>query len=135
MPHLSRRRFGVPGVVLALVWLLFVSGCGGSGGGGAKAHEGASPSVPGNGASGAATITIENFAFSPATVTAAPGAVVTVVNKDSATHTVTADKDKAFDTGNLAGGSTTTFTAPLAPGSYDYLCTIHQYMKAVLLVR
>lgn len=81
-------------------------------------------------------ITIQNFAFSPATLTVAPGTTVTVTNKDSVTHTVTAtDSAKSFDTGDIPGGSTVTFKAPATAGTYAYICTIHTYMHGTLIVR
>lgn len=82
-----------------------------------------------------AKITIKDFTFKPANLTVAPGAKVTVVNEDSAPHTVTADGDKTFDTGNIAAGKSATFTAPSRTGKYAYICTIHQYMKGSLTVR
>lgn len=82
------------------------------------------------------TIVIKNFAFQPSTLDAAPGAKVTVENEDSATHTVTASGSaKPFDTGNIAAGATVTFTAPAQPGSYPYICQIHQFMHGTLVVR
>lgn len=82
------------------------------------------------------TITIKNFAFSPNTLTVAPGATVTVHNSNTgevATHTVTATGG-AFNTGDIAPGQTKTFTAPTKPGSYPYICEIHQYMTGTLVV-
>ena len=83
------------------------------------------------------TIVIKNFAFSPSELTVAPGTKVTVRNEDSATHTLTAaaPHDRVFDTGDLAGGATTTFTAPATPGSYSYICLMHQFMHGTLTVR
>lgn len=82
------------------------------------------------------TIVIKNFAFSPANLTVAPGATVTVRNDDSATHTVTATgSSKRFDTGDIAPGASATFTAPSAAGSYAYICQIHQFMHGTLVVR
>ncbi len=78
-----------------------------------------------------ATITIQGFAFTAATVK--PGAKVTVDNKDSTTHTVTADKGE-FNTGNVDGGTTATFTAPSKPGSYAFHCNIHSSMHGTLTV-
>ena len=77
---------------------------------------------------------IENVTFSPADLQVRPGMQVTVVNRDSAAHTVTATGDKAFDTGNITGGATVTFTAPPTPGSYSYVCTLHPNMKGTLTV-
>jgi plastocyanin len=77
----------------------------------------------------AAAAEIRGFAF--ATSPVAPGATVTVTNRDDAGHTFTAD---AFDTGTIAGGSSATFTAPSAPGSYPIVCEIHPSMTGTLVV-
>jgi plastocyanin len=83
-------------------------------------------------AAAANTITIADFTFSgPLTVSA--GAQVTVVNKDSVAHTVTADSSGGFDVSVPAGG-TATFTAPNAAGSYSFHCSIHPSMKHSTLV-
>jgi plastocyanin len=68
------------------------------------------------------------------TAAVAPGATVKVVNKDAVTHTLTATTGQ-FDTGNIAPGQTKTFTAPTKPGSYHYICNIHQYMMGTIQVR
>ncbi|MET9849701.1 cupredoxin domain-containing protein [Streptomyces ossamyceticus] len=83
---------------------------------------------------GGARVVIENFTFGPANLKVRPGTKVTVVNRDSEAHTVTATEDKVFDTGNITGGATVTFTAPSTPGSYSYLCTLHPNMKGTLTV-
>lgn len=115
-------------------------GCSGDGGGSSSASPTPSPSSPSSSTSPSksakATLTISDFTFEPTTLTVAPGTKVTVVNKDSATHTVTAtDRNKSFDTGDIAGGEKATFTAPSAAGSYSYKCTIHPFMKATLTVK
>jgi plastocyanin len=82
------------------------------------------------------TIVIKNFAFSPASLTVSPGAVVTVHNEDSVTHTLTDKADsKLFNTGPVSPGQTKTFKAPDNPGSYPFLCTIHQFMTGTLVVQ
>jgi plastocyanin len=83
---------------------------------------------------GGTRIVIEDFTFSPTNLRVRNGAKVTVVNRDSDAHTVTATQDKVFDTGNITAGATTTFTAPSTPGSYSYLCTLHPNMKGTLTV-
>jgi plastocyanin len=80
-------------------------------------------------------IIIKNFMFAPASLTVAPGAVVTVHNEDSVTHTLTDKSDPGlFSTGDVGPGATKTFKAPDKPGSYPFLCTIHQYMTGTLVV-
>ncbi|MGH3571954.1 MAG: cupredoxin domain-containing protein [Pseudonocardiaceae bacterium] len=117
-------------VLTMLVAVLgLVLGCGGgagspAGGGGGPA---ATPSAPD-------TIVIKNFTFMPASLTVAPGTKITVINQDQAPHTVTAD-DKSFDSRTISGGQRGEITAPTKPGSYPYICTIHQYMKGTLIVQ
>ncbi|MDI2130109.1 cupredoxin domain-containing protein [Yinghuangia seranimata] len=143
------RALGPRGAVLAAMFLLFLlAGCSSSsssGGYGGKAtaasgpasHSAAQTTATSGPASHSAaqttTVTIENFKFTPAAFSVAPGATVTVVNMDPVPHTLTAN-NKAFDTGTIAAGATATFTAPTAPGTYPYLCTIHTYMTGTLTV-
>ncbi|MCF2533520.1 cupredoxin domain-containing protein [Yinghuangia soli] len=130
------------GAVLASLPLLFLlAGCGGSSSSGdststlAPPPSSAAGPAPGGGETATTTtVTIKSFAFAPAAFTVAPGATVTVVNQDDAAHTLTAN-DKAFDTGTLAAGATGTFTAPTTPGTYPFLCTLHQFMTGTLTVR
>lgn len=81
----------------------------------------------------AAAITIRNFDFG-APMSVPPGTVVSVVNTDSAAHTVTADQGSAFDV-DIRPGATATFTAPTAPGTYAYHCTYHPNMHGTLTVK
>lgn len=101
-----------------------LTGCGGSGG--------AKTAAPKGGTVAGTAITIKNFSFEPATLEVKSGQQVTVTNEDGAVHTVTAD-DKSFDTKDLSKGKSATFTAG-KPGTYNYICSIHQYMKGTLKV-
>ena len=80
------------------------------------------------------SITISNFMFAPMSASVAPGTTIRVTNKDSVDHTLTATGGQ-FDTGDIGGGQTKTFTAPTKPGSYHYICNIHQYMMGTIVVR
>ncbi|MDX3763826.1 cupredoxin domain-containing protein [Streptomyces mirabilis] len=113
--------------------LLALAGCSNGGNGNNPATTSAPPAASSTGPA-AARIVIENFAFTPANLRVRPGTKITVVNRDSVTHTVTATGDKKFDTGSIAGDATATFTAPSAPGGYSYICTIHPNMKGTLTV-
>ncbi|MEU9094969.1 cupredoxin domain-containing protein [Streptomyces sp. NPDC087901] len=120
-------------VVASVACATALAGCSGGGGGSSSS---ASPTLPtASRPAGGALITIKDFAFHPAALTVAPGTKVTVINKDSATHTVTATSGKAFDTGQVKSGQTVTFDAPARPGSYPYICTIHPTMNGSLTVR
>lgn len=118
-----RRLVAVAAVGVCAVFLL--AGCGSSG---STTSTDTTPTA-------ANMIVIKNFAFAPTTLTVAPGAKVTVKNEDSATHTVTASNKSDFDTGDIASGATKTFTAPAKPGTYTYICSIHQYMQGTLTVK
>lgn len=71
--------------------------------------------------------------YSPSPYTIKVGATVTWVNKDATTHTVTSSGVTLFDSGNLAPGATYSFTFT-QPGTYQYYCTIHPWMKGTIVV-
>jgi plastocyanin len=98
-----------------------------AGGSGYGNGGGAAPT----GAPAGAALEISGFQFGAVTVGA--GGQVTVNNRDGAPHTVTAD-DGAFDSGQVSGGGASTFSAPSAPGSYDFHCDIHPEMSGTLTV-
>jgi plastocyanin len=77
-------------------------------------------------------IDIQNFAFSPATLTIPVGTKVTWTNKDTATHTVTSDNG-AFNSNNMPNGATFSFTFNQA-GTFSYKCAIHPRMVASITV-
>jgi plastocyanin len=75
-----------------------------------------------------------DFAFEPKDASVAAGGTVTVSNRGQAPHTMTLD-DVDADTGNIEPGSSAELTAPDAPGSYSYRCTVHPgRMRGVLVV-
>ncbi|MEU7059142.1 cupredoxin domain-containing protein [Streptomyces sp. NPDC046197] len=124
------RRRAVCLVLAAAATLLPVTACSGGNGNPSSATSTA-PTAP----SPAARIAMKNFAFDPATVAVKAGQKVVVVNEDSVAHTVTATQGKEFDTGNIDGGKSGTFTAPSKSGSYPFVCTYHSNMKGTLIVR
>ncbi|HEX7734939.1 MAG TPA: cupredoxin family copper-binding protein [Ktedonobacteraceae bacterium] len=79
------------------------------------------------------SISVLNFAFTPASLTVKVGTKVTWTNNGSVTHTVTANQG-AFDSGALAPGKTFSFTFTKA-GTYSYHCTIHRAMIATIVVQ
>lgn len=79
------------------------------------------------------TVTIQNMAFEPATLTVKAGDSVTWINKDTVDHTATAD-DNTFDTGTLAQGQSKPVTFDKA-GTFSYHCAIHPNMKATIIVQ
>lgn len=148
---MRRRALAVP-VLAALV----LAGCGAPSAAGTTAGSTAAPTTAGPTAAGpttampsmsmpaigsaaptgapvaTTTVDIANFAFSPATITVKAGATVTWTNKDEDAHTVTAN-GKAFSSPTLSNGQAFSFTFR-TPGRYPYLCTIHPFMTAVVVV-
>ena len=128
-------------VGLAMVALLGLVACSGSGGGSATTTGGSETTAGGGSGTtaapaqedgaGAATVSIIDFEFdAPASVAA--GTEITVVNNGEATHTWT-QPDGAFDTGQIAPGSSATVTID-EPGTYDYVCSIHSNMTGTIEV-
>ena len=78
------------------------------------------------------TVKIDNFAFAPEQLTVKAGTTVTWINEDDIPHTVVASahafKSRALDTEDKFSF---TFTAP---GSYEYFCSLHPHMKAMVIV-
>ncbi len=124
------RRFRGGAVVLVLGAALLLAACS-SGGGSGSSSAGSSS---GTAVTSTKAITISNFMFSPMHAAVAPGSTVSVTNKDSVTHTLTATGGQ-FDTGDIGAGQTKTFTAPMKAGTYSYICNIHQYMMGTIVVR
>lgn len=67
-------------------------------------------------------ITITDFQYDPAELTATAGQPITITNNDGMPHTVTAE-DGSFDVTVPANG-TAQVTVP-APGTFPYKCTLH----------
>ena len=80
----------------------------------------------------AASVSIENFAFSPAVVHVKLGGTVTWTNKDVTPHTAT-DLNGSFDSGSLATDKTFTQTFATA-GTFTYHCSIHSMMPNATVV-
>ena len=118
-------RVALASVVVALV-LLAVAGCGSSG-----STDGTGTSTGGATTTGT-SVTIKDFAFSPASVDIKVGESVTWTNEDSATHNV--EGDGGISSGDLANGQTYTKTFDTA-GTYAYKCAIHPNMTGTVVVK
>jgi plastocyanin len=88
----------------------------------------------GSGGGAAASVTIADFAFSPAELTVSSGDVVSVKNDDSTTHTFTSDGG-GFDVQVEAGQSGEARVSASTPGTYDFHCTIHPNMTGKVTVQ
>ena len=81
---------------------------------------------------GADAVSIVDFTFKPADLEIEAGTTVTFTNEDDFAHTATA-KDKSFDTGNLDKDGTAEHTFD-EPGTFPYLCAIHNSMTGTITV-
>ena len=80
------------------------------------------------------TVLIKNFSFKPAQITIKRGTKVRWINRDSTSHTVTANKKGSFDSGRLGPGKSYTHTFKSA-GKKRYHCNIHPDMRASVVVK
>jgi plastocyanin len=122
---------------LAVAGVLLLAGCTGSR---PATHpavtfgpDTATPSVtaPAAPASGS-QITIDGFAFAPATLTVRAGTSVTWTNRDEEPHTVVAG-DGSFHSPGMGTGATFSYTFNAA-GTFDYVCSIHPMMRGTVVV-
>jgi plastocyanin len=88
--------------------------------------------APNAGAQQNRTVSIQDFNFSPASITVKPGTTVTWINQGQANHTVT-HNGGAFDSGTLHPGQSYSHKFNKA-GSYDYHCEIHSSMRGTIVV-
>lgn len=85
-------------------------------------------------AEGTVDVAIVNFVFEPRSTTVRAGSTVRWTNEDAAAHTVrdTSDLD-AGESADLGEGDTFEITYD-EPGTYTYICGIHQYMTGTVVV-
>ena len=81
----------------------------------------------------AATVDIDNFAFTPAALTVTAGTTVTWKNEDDSPHRI-GDKNGTFKSAALDTDDTFSHTFTV-PGEYAYICTIHPYMAGTIIVK
>ena len=81
---------------------------------------------------GGDAVSIDNFAFAPATLTVRAGSTVTWTNRDEEPHTVAAT-DGSFHSPGMGTGATFSHTFPTA-GKFDYVCSIHPSMHGTVVV-
>ena len=100
----------------------------------------ATPGAPSSTASATASpaavggdqVSIDNFAFAPATLTVKVGTTVTWTNHDEEPHTVAAS-DGSFHSPGMGTGATFSHTFSTA-GKFDYVCSIHPMMHGTVVV-
>ena len=119
--------------VLAMAGAVIISGCSLYGNAPSASNDSSipvptpttqNPAVVGN------AINIQNFAFSPATLTIKKGEAVTWTNNDSAPHQI---KSATVNSELMSKGQTFSFTFN-DTGTFDYICAPHPSMKGKIIV-
>jgi plastocyanin len=83
--------------------------------------------------SSSSEVKIDNFSFSPATLTVTAGTTVTWVNRDDIPHTAVS-VDKVFKSKVMDTGDKFSYTFAKA-GRYPYFCSLHPKMTGEIVVR
>ena len=81
----------------------------------------------------AGAVSIDNFTFTPASLTVKAGTTVTWTNRDDIPHGIASQnngfaKSKALDTDDSYSFTFTT------PGTYKYFCYVHPHMTGTIVV-
>jgi plastocyanin len=79
-------------------------------------------------------IKIDNFSFTPLTVTVPAGTQITWTNQDDIPHTVVSEDKTTFKSRALDTDEKFSFTFTKA-GTYTYFCSIHPKMTAKVVVQ
>jgi plastocyanin len=113
-----------------------LAGCGGgddepapSGGTGNGAATEGTPPADGDGVQ----VAMEGIAYAPGEVEVRVGQTVTWTNNDEVMHDVIATSGAEFESELFGQGGTYSFT-PTAPGTIEYVCSVHPSMKATITV-
>ncbi len=82
----------------------------------------------------AAAVSIDNFTFSPPSLTVKAGTTVTWTNRDDIPHGIASSnnafaRSKAMDTDDSYSFTFTT------PGTYQYFCYVHPHMVGTIVVQ
>ena len=81
------------------------------------------------------TVMMQNYAYSPATLTVRVGDTVTWMQHDTAPHdVVTTSAPAAFRSPQLSQGQSWSYTFRTA-GTYSYYCSVHPDMRAQVIVQ
>ncbi|MGH8180099.1 MAG: cupredoxin domain-containing protein [Steroidobacteraceae bacterium] len=80
-------------------------------------------------------IIISHYSFQPGALTVAKDSTVIWVNQDDDVHTIkSTDGPEAFSSPALDNGNRFGFTFHRA-GTYHYVCSVHPFMRGVIVVR
>ena len=79
-------------------------------------------------------VVIDNFSFSPKTLTLPVGATVTWINHDNVPHVVSST-DNQFKTSTALKAGQTFSRTFVATGTYSYFCSIHPRMTGKIIIK
>jgi plastocyanin len=133
---MTGSRFLLRSVLATAVIAVASGACARADGGDTKAEgaSGASTSAASGAVSPQPAVDIVNFVFEPKSLTVKAGATVTWTNQDTAVHSIKDTSAQATPVSpDLGKGETFSITYG-QPGSYSYICGIHQYMTGSVQV-
>jgi plastocyanin len=127
---MNMRRLPIALLLVLASLALVAAGCGGDDDEDTTAAEtttedtsGATGATGEGGAGGSTEVSMTEYAFDPSDVTVSEGDSIEVVNDGQLPHNLTVtDEDLATD--DLDGGASEELTVDLAPGDYEFICTI-----------
>lgn len=96
-------------------------------------ERGGAPPAASDAAPADVRITMRNLAYMPARIEVDAGTTIEWRNEDQVDHTVTA-VDGSWDSGTIRPGGAWRRTFD-STGTFDYFCTPHPFMKAIIVVR
>jgi plastocyanin len=136
--RLGRATVGLTILLVILVGGLFSAACGSSSNSatatpGKTTAPAANSTKAATGTAQPGAVAITDYQFTPPSITVKVGDTVTWTNNGPSKHTATAD-DGSFDSGSLSAGQTFSHTFQTA-GTFSYICTIHPFMKAQVVVQ
>jgi plastocyanin len=115
---------------VAIAAAALLAGCGGDDGN----DDSTKAAAPAAAATATTTIRIADFLYEPDPVTVEAGRKITIVNSDSAPHTITEQgTSPSFDSDTIVGGKRGSVTFTKA-GTFQYLCVFHPTMKGTVTV-
>jgi plastocyanin len=121
-------KLAKPALALAVAAIFAIAGCGKS-----KSPTSSNNNPPPS-TSHFHAVDIQNFLYSPASLTIASGDTVKWTNHDSAPHTVTSDTGNELQSPQLGQGATFQHVFG-AGGTFAYHCTIHSSMHGSVTVQ
>jgi amicyanin len=137
---MKRARFLA--ICCSALTIVAIAGCGSSSSSKSNSSAAAKPPASGSTQSsggaapsgGAIHVTMKNLAFNPATIHAKVGDTVEWTNLDGPPHNVTWTAGPRFTSSSTLATNATFSLKLTQAGTIHYICTIHPFMKATIVV-